>query len=79
MEKQVGIQDKYTLELESIYSLLDDLEKGIIYEISHIPHDGYLPNKIIKLRGMIEELIDKIEYNKTSEIQVVSFYLGQKK
>lgn len=55
------ISDRYSNELGNIRNKLDQLERGRIYELSHVPMDGYLETNIKQLRTMIGELLGKIQ------------------
>ncbi len=66
MDKQVDVTNKYGHEILDIKNKLRQLESGRVYELSKAHMDGYLATNIEQLRGMIKELICKIEYGQDS-------------
>ena len=63
---KVDVRNKYQGELINIKNLLNQLEKGRIYELTNAKMDGYLSTNIEQLREMISDLIYKIEYDEES-------------
>jgi len=71
-EKVIDVRGRYSREISEIEHKLKQLEEGRIYEPSQGKHskmDGSLYTNIIQLREMLYDLIDKIEYNKQSDIE----------
>jgi hypothetical protein len=66
MSEGLGIAKKYSHEILEISNKLRDLENRRIYELSRATMDGYLATNIGQLREMLNELLDKIEYQKDS-------------
>lgn len=66
MDKKVDIINKYEVELLQINNILKDLEDGRYYEKTGVKMHGKLAIHVEKLREEINELINKIEYNKDS-------------
>jgi hypothetical protein len=66
MEKKVNITKKYNHEIMDIQYKLRQLENGKIYELTRAKMDGCLSTNVDQLRNMIEELINKIEYDEDS-------------
>ncbi|AGK97601.1 hypothetical protein [Clostridium pasteurianum] len=65
-EKVIDISKKYSREISEISYILDNLEKGRYYENTGSKMDGYLSTNICNLRDELNELFNKIEYNKDS-------------
>ena len=64
MEKQklnYEISKSYSHELNKIRNKLKQLEDGRVYELSGAKMDGFLSTNIAQLRGMIAELLNKIQ------------------
>lgn len=62
MEKlDYEILKEYSHELSEINHKLDMMERGRIYELSGAQMDGYLATNVSQLRGMINDLLNKIQ------------------
>lgn len=69
MEKVLDVKKRYSEEIEKIDYILRNLENGRYYEKSGATMDGYLATNISKIRENLDDLIQKIEYNKDSSIE----------
>ncbi|SMC19369.1 hypothetical protein SAMN02745134_00814 [Clostridium acidisoli DSM 12555] len=67
MDKIIDIEKRYSKELEDIRYILQNLENGRYYENTNVRMDGYLSTNITKLKEELNDLLNKIEYNKESE------------
>lgn len=56
-------ESKYVMEINDIKNLLNQLEKNRIYEFSQVRNDGTLNYNIVKLRELLNDLLNKIENN----------------
>lgn len=70
--KIIDVKGKYQEEINNISNLLNELENGRIYEFTGASMDGRLQTKIGKLRGLLDNLINKIEYGKDSERDLIA-------
>ena len=65
------ISERYDCELLEINYTLDKMERGKIYgkiyDLTHVPMDGYLKTNIKQLRSMINDLLDKIQNDGKSQ------------
>lgn len=61
------ISERYDCELLEINYTLDKMERGKIYDLTHVPMDGYLETNIKQLRSMINDLLDKIQNDGKSQ------------
>jgi hypothetical protein len=66
MDKVIDIKKRYSRELEDIDYILRNLENGRYYENTKAKMDGYLATNIADIRKDLNDLINKIEYNKDS-------------
>lgn len=66
MKKVIDVAEKYFNEIAGINYILKNLENGRYYEESGAKMDGSLCHNIEQLRAKLNELINKIEYNKES-------------
>ncbi|ABS40315.1 hypothetical protein [Clostridium botulinum] len=66
MEKVVDVKKRYSRELEDIDYILRNLENGRYYENTKAKMDGYLATNVSDIRKKVDDLINKIEYNKDS-------------
>ncbi|MDK2942429.1 MAG: hypothetical protein PWP16_1437 [Eubacteriaceae bacterium] len=72
MEKQIDIETRYASEIGRIKDKLRDLEAGRFADYNgNGSKAGFLENKIDALRKDIDELIQKIEYGKESEMDFI--------
>ena len=71
MEKVIDVKKRYGHEINEIKNKLNQLENGRVYEISGYQGDGYLATNISQLKKMLNELINKLEYNKESVIDEI--------
>ncbi len=65
MRKEVDIKNRYSSELEDIFLTLQSIER----EVNHKYKDDnkeYLISITKNIRNKIDDLIDKVEYNKES-------------
>lgn len=65
-KKVIDIEEKYFNEISQIKYILNKLEKGKYYENTGSKMDGFLAKNICNLRDQLNDLFDKIEYNKES-------------
>ncbi|MEN2465618.1 hypothetical protein [Ornithinibacillus sp. JPR2-1] len=66
--KRVDIQKLYSKELNDIKYILDNLEKGNIYERTGATMHGYLATNVIELRKKLNFLLNEIQYGKTTSL-----------
>ncbi|ACA55189.1 hypothetical protein FDC45_15040 [Clostridium botulinum] len=66
MEKILDVKKRYSRELEDIDYILRNLENGRYYENTKAKMDGYLATNVADIRKKVDDLINKIEYNKDS-------------
>ncbi|ACO84851.1 hypothetical protein CJF16_19735 [Clostridium botulinum] len=66
MEKVLDVKKRYSRELEDIDYILRNLENGRYYENTKAKMDGYLATNVADIRKKVDDLINKIEYNKDS-------------
>lgn len=66
MDKKVDVKNKYIREIMDIRNKLNQLEKGRVYDLTKIQTDGYLSTNIHQLKEMLNDLINKIEYDEES-------------
>ncbi|NFA60837.1 hypothetical protein K8O96_03130 [Clostridium sporogenes] len=66
MEKVVDVKKRYSRELEDIDYILRNLENGRYYKNTKAKMDGYLATNVSDIRKKVDDLINKIEYNKDS-------------
>lgn len=67
MDERIDVRSKYSREIMEINNKLNQLEKGRVYDITGAQMDGYLSTNIDQLRGMINNLILKIEFNEEGD------------
>ncbi|MED4267305.1 hypothetical protein [Priestia megaterium] len=65
-ERKVDVKDRYDREIEEIDYILRNLEQGRIYDITRTPGEPYLQTAVSKIREKLNDLINKIEYDKDS-------------
>lgn len=78
MEKRIDIQNKYSREIGDIKYILNKLENGRYYEKTGAKMDGYLSTNISDLKDKLNELFNKIEYNKESIDEELSRIIKEK-
>lgn len=61
-----GIVKKYEQEILNIKNILTPLKNGRIKELTGYDGDGYLGNNIRKLETELNDLLHKIEFDKSS-------------
>ncbi|EQB3101479.1 hypothetical protein ACYIU4_002842 [Clostridium botulinum] len=62
----MDVKKRYSRELEDIDYILRNLENGRYYENTKAKMDGYLATNVQNIRKYLNDLINKIEYNKDS-------------
>jgi hypothetical protein len=65
-ENKLGIQERYSIEIQEIANKLNHLENGRISEITYKKADAKLAKNIIQLRKMLYDLLYKIDNQKDS-------------
>lgn len=71
-ENQVNIAEVYKLEILEIADKLNQLEQGRFYENTKAAMDGSLSTNVQNLRSMLNDLFNKIQYGKESNIDKLS-------
>ncbi|MBO1909765.1 hypothetical protein [Sporosarcina sp. 6E9] len=67
-EKIIDIENRYVMEIDRIKYILSSLENGRIYEKTGVQSDGYLNTNVSKLKKELNELFNKIQYGKESDL-----------
>jgi hypothetical protein len=72
MEKIVDVSMKYGAEIAGIKAVLKELEGGRIYGFNGncTPADGSLETNVDLLKAQLKDLLEKIEYGKTSSAEM---------
>lgn len=65
-EKVIDIRNGYNMEVNNIRTKLSELENGRIYELTGARMDGSIAQNIQRLKEMLNDLCNKIEYGKDS-------------
>ncbi|WP_257151365.1 hypothetical protein [Bacillus anthracis] len=71
-EKVIDIRNGYSMEVDNIRTKLSELENGRIYEITGARMDGTIAKNIERLKEMLNDLCNKIEYGKDSMIEEIT-------
>ncbi|EJV74523.1 hypothetical protein bcgnr5411_54000 [Bacillus cereus] len=71
-EKVIDIRNGYGMEVDNIRTKLSELENGRIYELTGARMDGSIAQNIQRLKDMLNDLCNKIEYGKDSMIEEIA-------
>lgn len=70
-EKVIDIRGRFAGEISEIDYILTNLENGRVAEISNYGGDGSIAHNVKKLRKELNDLLNKIQYDKDSALEEV--------
>lgn len=78
-EKVIDIGRRYSSEINDINNILHHLERGRYSEKSRARMDGSISTQVENLKTLLDDLLNKIEYNKPSKKEILGAELRDKK